>query len=487
YSNTDSKGRPTYLKMPSSLSGWAKISKIPDAPDGENNLNPEFRRDKYKQITLTLNHEQQLNDHITAFLNYGHYKENWYYCLENSTSATLLNEKGDYYTDFELCPLEEKKDYLEFGLRNNFKTGALTHNIVIGMDKQWRDYGIAWKGLDSNPLSSDGMWYGNIYDTGTGSWVAPVNPYGRLHVPYTAKARLTGWSAIDSITALDGKLTVLMGVHKHIVKQDSYKSDGTHTNGYKTSAVSPSFGINYVFSPRFAVYANHTEEFNVGTFVNGSKYINNGQLLDPAKSKQNEVGIKFKTGEFLHKLSYFDIKEPSIDDIDLGYKNDSGKEMYRRTYNGETRNKGIEYTAAGSLSNKWNLVGGFMWLDAKQVRTNGGLLDGKSSSGIPRWTGNLGLEYKANDDFSILARANLIGNSKIWYTNSSAHAYKGYNVPGYFRFDLGVNYKTEIGHLPVRFRAMCYNVTNTHYWQPQGTNLYIGSPRTYMLSAEFQF
>lgn len=467
YSFTDSKGRPTPVTMAKTA------TKVPSAPSGDTNIDPSWRRDKYKQYTIILNHEQKINDNLSAYLNYGHYKEDWYYCL-NADSYPSIDNNGDFKSlIFGLSPLLEKNDYFQVGLKEKFKTGALDHEIVVGFDKQWRDYkvsGITW----------DDLFSGSIYNPGSDGWLKPTGKLDADSFWFTHyKSYMTGWSIFDTIKALDNKMTVLVGAHKHIAKQIAYKVDGTQRSYNKADDVTPTFGINYEFSPRFAVYANHTEMFTTGALV-PSGYVNTGDVLSPKSSKQNEVGFKFKTGNFVHKMSYFDIKQPSAVGHDFG-----DKKIY--TYDGEARNKGFEYTAAGSLSDKWNLIGGFMWMNAKQEGTAFGLLDGKRSNGIPHWTGNIGLEYKANDDFSVLARANLIGNSQIWYSSTSARTIRGYNVPGYFRFDLGVNYKTEIGHLPVRFRAMCYNVTNTHYWQPQGTNLYIGSPRTYMLSAEFQF
>lgn len=67
-----------------------------------------------------------------------------------------------------------------------------------------------------------------------------------------------------------------------------------------------------------------------------------------------------KTGDFLHKLSYFDIKKANGIDI----LNSDGS--YTRGQDGERRHKGIEYTATGTIAEKWNLIGGFMHLNTEQ-------------------------------------------------------------------------------------------------------------------------
>lgn len=125
------------------------------------------------------------------------------------------------------------------------------------------------------------------------------------------------------------------------------------------------------------------------------------------------------------------------------------------------------------------MIGGFMYLDAKRNKTLGGTNDGKRPNGIPKWLFNAGFEYKANDNFSVLTRANYVGSSMI--------EDEKFKVPGYFRFDLGARYKAEWNGMPVTLQAMCYNVTDKKYWQPQGNNLYVGSPRTFMISATIDF
>lgn len=52
-------------------------------------------------------------------------------------------------------------------------------------------------------------------------------------------------------------------------------------------------------------------------------------------------------------------------------------------------------------------------------------------------------------------------------------------------FDAGINYKTQINKMPVKLSAMCYNLTGKDYWIAYGSGLHLSSPRTFMLSAQF--
>ena len=457
YTDTDSSGRPYGLSVSSAFVGNA----LPSAPDGKINTNPTWRRDKNTNLVMTLNHEQKINDHLKAFLNAGHFKQDWYYYV--GFSKTLLNEAGDFSATSDNYSLLEKRDYAQIGLKGDFKTGDLKHEWVAGVDRMWHYYGGA------KDYKEESGWTGNIYHPNTGSFAPPT--FAQSDAYYGTHARISGWSVMDSITTGNEKLNILIGVNGKSIAKDAYRPDGSHnkkTGDYYD--VSPSYGINYTFDPRVAVYASHTEEFVEGYMVpTGYGYENQGTTLDPSKTKQNEIGVKFKTGDFFHKVSYFDIKKANYVDVFKGG-------LKYKLADGETRHKGFEYTATGTLAEKWNLIGGFMHLNAKQ-KTTSAATNGKRPNGVPEWSANLGVEYKANDDFSVLVRGNYVGSSYVLNEK--------YGVPSYFTLDAGVNYKTSLNSTPVTLRAMCYNVTDKKYWAPSGNTLHSGGPRTFMLSAEF--
>ena len=460
YTDTDSEGRPYGLSVSSSFVGNA----LPSAPDGKINTNPTWRRDKNTNLVMTLNHEQKINDHLKAFLNAGHFKQDWYYYV--GFGKTLLNEAGDFKATADNYSLLEKRDYAQIGLKGDFTTGDLKHEWVAGVDRMWHYYG----GPDMiNDFKEESGWTGNIYHPNTGSFAPPT--FGQVDAYYRDHFRISGWSVMDSITTGNEKLNILVGLNGKSIAKDTFNPDGSHKaksgNYYD---VSPSFGINYIFDPRVAVYANHTEDFVEGLLVpNGQGYENQGATLDPSKTKQNEIGVKFKTGDFFHKVSYFDIKKANYVDVFKG-------SLKYKLAEGEARHKGFEYTATGTLAEKWNLIGGFMHLNAKQ-KTTSAATNGKRPNGVPEWSANLGVEYKANDDFSVLMRGNYVGSSYV--------RNEKYGVPSYFTLDAGVNYKTSLNSTPVTLKAMCYNVTDKKYWAPSGNTLHSGGPRTFMLSAEF--
>lgn len=148
---------------------------------------------------------------------------------------------------------------------------------------------------------------------------------------------------------------------------------------------------------------------------------------------------------------------------------------------GETKYKGIEWTTAGTIGDKLDFIASIGFNRYIWTRNSNPKLNGMTADGIPKWNGNLALAYHATDDLTVLGRASYIGKSHIGHGT--------YTAPQYYRFDLGVKYESVMGHTPVTWSAMCYNVTNKKGWYSadQGNQILAADPRTFVVSAEIKF
>lgn len=207
-----------------------------------------------------------------------------------------------------------------------------------------------------------------------------------------------------------------------------------------------------------------------------NKYDGNmGAILPAAKTKQNEIGVKYLKNGLLTSLAYFDIKKAGNIDVE-----ENGK-LYLRQ-DGEDQYKGIEISLNGKLAPKWNVMGGIMYLDAHHNRTQNPILEGTRISGASKWNGVLALEYEANDHFSAFGRILYNGNSYIWNSEVTNQM----KVPSYMTLDLGFKYKTRVSHTPVIFGLICYNVLGKDYWIAKSgvDTVILSNPRTFVLSAQ---
>ena len=148
-------------------------------------------------------------------------------------------------------------------------------------------------------------------------------------------------------------------------------------------------------------------------------------------------------------------------------------------------NRGIEFSTAGSIGEKWSYIWGVSYMDAKQTKTYKGLNDGRRVDALPKWSSDLALVYKPNDDLRFIGRLSYTGSALIRNTASYAKPLK---IGGQTLVDLGISWDTRFGKQPVTLSAWCYNLLNKDYWYAAGgNNIGLGAPRTFAISAQFNF
>ena len=452
-----------------SLTSDYKSSVLPDAPDSKNNYDFDGTTKRMYGWIMALNHDQKMDDNWSWFANYG--QSNRFGNKDNQSASLKFNDKGEFVGNNYLQMNEIAKNvYAQIGVKGKFETGEVKHNVSLAVDRSWAKYWSASaspKGTTSVTGTLNNWWFGNDWNT----------------VKVNSGAVKPSWEETNvGITIADtleyGKSSVLLAASKKHEHMEMY-SKGQPAYTYTNDNILPTYGFTYKPVENLAMYFGHTESFSRGLMVtNGSDiYTNEGTVMEPVKSKQNEVGVKYQNAGILTTLSYFDIDEANRYDIN------AGGGMKTKVDDGKNRYKGVELTVNGKLADKWTATGGFMYLNAQRENTANGTNDGKFVNGVAKWSGVMGLEYKPDEDWGIVGRATWVDKA---YIDSKAIGGKT-EIPSYVTFDLGVNYKTKINTVPVKLSAMCYNVADKDYWMGRGSSTTIGlsMPRTFMLSAQF--
>ena len=438
------------------------VTRLPSAPEGTVNFSPAWAEDEYSDWVAVLNHEQRLGRHLQAFLDAGYHRENYTSWIQPYYGRVMINNAGDYTAALSQWPVVHTTKYLGIGLKGDFSFGGWNNDYVLSVDRNWFKREKLMHG-NSHTFAANG----NIYSTnGTEE---PGNFYLQdVGVQYTT--RMTGWHVVDTITSPNQKLGITLGLHGH--RGVTQYHDGSAE--VDANATCPTYALTYQFTPAFMAYANHSESFSEGSVV-AAGYANAGDVIPPAKTKQNEIGFKYQQKGFLHTLSFFEIKQQN------GFAAVEGTKKYYRL-DGEQRNRGIEYSAVGRLAPKWDMIFAASYLDAKQTKTKNGTNDGLRVNGVPEWSSTLALVYKPTERFSVIGRLNYTGNTTIRQDNTAGAA-NSIGIPAITTFDLGFNYKTRISGNDVTFGLMCKNVFDHNYWYASGNSIYLGMPRTFMLSA----
>lgn len=457
-----------------------KSQALPVVPDSKNNYDFDGTTKYVHGYLMTLNHEQKITDDWSWFANFGQSRRSGN--KDNQGSAIKFDQDGNFVSNrFNQQNEAGKNVYAQLGIKGNFDTGELKHNVSFAVDRSWARY---WNNAKSYSPGSSGI-TGNLYEGIIFPDDYKLQSFGAAKPEW--EETNVGITLGDNLEY--GKLQVLLAASRKHEDFNNLKGKVKHTN----NNILPTYGISYKPVDNLAVYAGHTESFSRGLVVSGEyagdknnnkkyKYVNNGATLEPVKSKQNEVGIKYANAGILTTLSYFAIDEANRIDSVAGLSVD-GDTLYKKVQDGKNSYKGLELTVNGKIAEKWNTTGGLLYLDAQREHTKNGLKDGMFVTGVSRWSSVVGLEYKPNDDWGIVGRA--VWNDKAFVEDTNG---KGkYEIPSHLTFDLGVNYKTQVHAMPVKFSAMCYNVTNRDYWMGRGGSSTFGlsMPRTFMLSAAF--
>ena len=442
-------------------SGKYNGNDIPDAPDSKMNYDFDGTTKYVHGYLMTLNHEQKFDKDWSWFTNMGYSRRSGN--KDNQQASLGFDENGNFVGNFFNQQNEAGKNgYIQFGVKGTANTGEIKHNLALAIDRSWARY---WnKSTKYKPNGQDIM--GNIYD----GIVFPNNykleSFGEA-VPEWEETNI-GITIADTLEL--GKASLMLAASRKHEHFENQKEGNSFTN----DNILPTYGLTYKPVENLALYAGHTESFSRGLVVPGG-YTNEGQTMDPVKSKQNEIGVKYQNAGLMTTLSYFDINEANRFDIE---HKDGSK---TKVEDGENRYKGVELTVNGKLADKWTVTGGVMYLDAVREKTQGGKKDGLYVNGAAEWSGVLGLEYKPSEDWSLIGRA--VWSDKAYIEASN----KKYEIPSHLTYDLGVSYKTKVNTIPVKLSAMCYNVTDKDYWMGRGGSTTIGlsMPRTFMLSAQF--
>lgn len=446
-----------------------KGNSLPSAPDSDSNYDFDGTTKYVHGYLATINHEHKLDEKWSYFANAGYSRRSGN--KDNQGAALKFDENGRFVgNSFNQQNEEGKNAYVQLGLRGKLESGAVKHDLSLAVDRSWARYWNRSKTYKPNGQDILGDLYNGI--------VFPDNYVLQTFGDGTPQWEETniGLTVADTLTL--GKASVLLAAsrkHEHFENLTGGKS-------FTNNNILPTYGLTYKPVDQLAIYAGHTESFSRGFVVtngSGKYYTNNGQTLDPVKSKQNEIGVKYENKGLLTTFSYFSIDEANRIDAVV----DAANNLYTKVDDGKNKYQGLELTFNGQLAKKLSVTGGLLYLDAEREKTQGGKKDGYFVTGVSKWSGVLGLEFKPTDDWGIVGRA--IWNDKAFVEDTNS---KGkYEIPSHVTFDLGVNYRTKINQVPVKLSAMCYNLTDKDYWMGRGGSSTFGlsMPRTFMLSAQF--
>ena len=409
-------------------------------------------------------HEFKRND-FTAFP-YGCGAENLYpgYCAN-----------GDYDVYDYQSPNESKSQIGTIVLINGkFITAGFRHEFAAGISSSQRrdyygDFVYAFAGVSN-------IFRPNIVVPD------PANKPGEVLLRRTDKETS---AFLQDVLNLNDALKLHLGLRYIKIQRTQLVNVGTanailENHGYKNSYSLPSLALVNKLDSNWSLYSAYAEGMEHGGLA-PINTTNQNQFAAPGKSKQIELGIKF---DITHEMSFsaaaFRIKKP------LEYIKTNADATTTYVSNGNASHTGIELSAQAKVSQGLNLGLSLTALNARQQETGDVTLNGKHVTNVPNLKSSMVVDY------AISQIKGLAVNTNWQYSSSKSFSPDNkVTVPSYQLFNFGTRYATQIAGSSATLRFNIDNARNSFYWrdvsQSLGGYLFPGAPRTYKISAQFDF
>ena len=431
---------------------------IPSAANGSTNVTQDWGWAKTRDKAALLSGEYDLNDALTLFAHAGGGKSD--VARMSDQTPTITNAAGDTSSVPGYYKFEVERYTVDAGARARFDTGPVAHSTSLQVSR-YRDE--LSRGIISAPAVLS-----NIYH--------PVDrPKPAIPTPDALKVsetELSGVALADTLSVLDERVQVTLGLRKQNIRSDNYSPAGVVTSAYDESATTPLFGVVIRPWEHVSLYYNYIEGLSKGD-VAPATASNSGEIFAPYISRQQEVGLKVDYGTFTSTLSLFQIKKPS-------------GELAAGVYSvqGEQRNRGVELNMFGEVAEGTRLLGGVTLLDAELTKTGTPANRGNKPVGVPEVQANLWAEWDLPWVEGLTLTSGAIYTGSQYVNQSNAQ-----ELDPWTRIDAGARYSTQIEGRPTTFRATVQNLFDREYWS--GVASYgafsQGAPRTLLLSASVDF
>jgi iron complex outermembrane receptor protein len=443
----------------------SNITAVPAPPDARSNWYPGTVL-KQRDNTVASGVEFDLTEALTAYAGLG-YREGKNEQTFPDSRVTGFTSGVDALGNFRLINAyyDSYSETLSgnVGLRSRFDTGFISHKVNVAFTGFAQENGNAY--IANTPAQSVPS---NIYNPAP----LPVVPLTRNPPRKASEIGLTSFAVADTMSFLNDMVLVTVGGRHQMVKQDAFSTTtGLRTSSYDAEATTPLAGV--VFKPwnNVSLYANYAEGLTRGVIV-PAPFSNQGEVLAPFKSKQQEAGVKVDWGTITTTAAVFEITLPSL----------ITTASNARAYDGEQRNRGVELSVYGLLLPGLRGMASAMFLRPELTNPTNPLERGNDAPGVPERTFSAGL------DWDVPWLTGLAVNGRVIYTSGSyVTSANTLRFDDWTRVDIGARYATAINGTPVTFRANIENLFDETYWLTTGSFQTVASPRTYLVSAAFTF
>jgi iron complex outermembrane receptor protein len=417
------------------------------------------------QSRVSLGHSRSVIDDNVAFA-YGCYYAAA--CADGSTPGNYFAPDGDYdIYDYRSPDDTRRNDELRAELRGHFATGALTHELSLGLSAFHRT-------VDKRQNVNEYVGTANIADA-----QVPVFDPSPLQ-PGPSARRLDSWQralfALDRISIGDDWQWLAGGRYVRLDER-AYDKRGTPERHSRMSRLLPQTALVWKATDQLNVYASYVEGLSLGQ--EAPFWTSNGSTFLPAmQSRQREVGVKYAaTDGLMLGAAVFRTSQP------FQYaKPDDSEAGFTFVQEGTQTHTGLELSGNGQLTERLALTASASVLQARARDAGTAFYDGQQLVNVPK------VRAAVHVDYAVPFAPGLDVSGGWRYASSNAATVDGsVKAPAYSVFDAGLRFRHALREHPVTWTLAVDNVFDRFYWRDTGSSygdyyLFAGAPRQARLS-----
>jgi len=399
--------------------------------------------------SLTLNAEHRFNDNL-AIRNVSRWSQTLNdYVVTNPGDGGAAQKINNVWwmkrgTKSRWNPAETLANVTD--LHGSFTTGSIKHNFDMGVElsretNKNASYTVTTLSGSACPAPLTGFDCAPVYDPNPNDpWTGTIT----RGVVSESETKSMGVYAFDSIS-FGEKFIVNLGL-----RWDDYSVDATNATGTVAAPVYTPFNgdwdfvnyqVGFVYKPtaNTSLYASYATSSTPPTISAGDQNTGSGTgtgttILDPEDTQSFEIGAKanlFNDRLALSGALFRLTRKDAQIQVSPG--------VYEQA--GEAEVQGLELGVSGNITSKWQVFGGYTWMDSELVSgTYNNVNVGDSLANTPEHTASLFTTYRVMPKLSLGGGVYYVGKS---FGGNQGGAGGGGNriyAPEYTRLDLFASY-----------------------------------------------
>ncbi|MCE6977339.1 TonB-dependent siderophore receptor [Pseudomonas frederiksbergensis] len=421
-------------------------------------------------FSFTAGVDYRINDDFTLSntSRYYHYDLDRNNTLADSSPTRFVTApNGELLVKLNRGNVQRKEDgwFNQTELKQQATLAGMNHNLLYGVElgRQVKDQSV----FSQNNVAR-----------------VPVYRDGLVDVPFqanrqTAKGTTTQDTAgfyVQDLIELTPQWKALLGVRYDVFDQE-YSDDLTRASMSRTDNTwSPRAGLVYQPDQVQSYYISVSRSYQPSSEVFALSTTN--QDLEPEQTTNFEIGGKWDLldNRLALTAALFRLERTNMKTTDPANPT-------KLVLSGEQRTDGLELTASGQLSDKWQVYAGYAYLDAEITksnnRTNGVANEGQTPTLTPRHSANLWLVRSLTNTWRVGMGANYVDDRYTALDNQVV-------MPAYTTVDVALLYNLSKWDMALRLR----NVFDKDYYASAHGSVDLitpGAPRTLELSTNYRF